>query len=724
MDWSLPPWLVDSVVAGSVAVLVVWGLRPLVRRWLGSGAAQALWLLVVVRTVCPMEVPIPVPWTLPWTEMTQRSGGAITGSVPERTWHVSVSVEEGAGTKMRAGAVPAGLWLWWCGAAGMALSLAWRIGRGRRWAREARDVSSDARIEVLMNEICAAGRRPRVMETDRLRSPALAGILHPVILLPSGWRSGLGNEDLRLVLLHEIGHWRRGDVGWQVAMEMVRVVQWFNPLMWLAVRSARRDQELACDEWVLQREGGEAARYGEAILNALEFVRTGRSSSPLHALMAESRAGLARRLKHLQTVRPRRPLAVVAGLGLAGVVVALIAAHGTKNPPKGGEVSKMDAAAEAAPEAVMSEDRMTQVEVETRVLEITPQAADKLLGEVRGGGRRVLSPEEYGKLIRRLGVAPAAVDLLSAPRVITRPGRKALVQVVREFRFPVEFHPTDRSYKDIVLPPVPTAFDSVNVGLVIEAEPEVLPGGRILCGIGASMVEFLGFIDFGADHAGTGGKTDALRELIESSNEARDGVKREDGRVEKLTMNQPVFERRKVNSMVMVKSGETVVLGGLRREDEKVVRVGRATGQDSLLERALNMNPQDSRALHSAGGEEKGGREWYVFVTLRTVDTKTPQGRDMDALMAWAKSRQAGKPTASGELAAPQSPGAGTPTPNASPQAMAGGRASLPYGTPVAGKPGFVTSPYAPKDGYVDLRGFPPGTEVKCPYTGKLFRAP
>src|SRR6266480_3160159 len=44
----------------------------------------------------------------------------------------------------------------------------------------------------------------------------------------------------------------------------------------------------------------------------------------------------------------------------------------------------------------------------------------------------------------------------------------------------------------------------------------------------------------------------------------------------------------------------------------------------------------------------------------------------------------------------------------------------IPYGIPVPGKPGFVTSPFAPKAGYVDVRGFPSGTEVKDPYSGKI----
>jgi len=51
-------------------------------------------------------------------------------------------------------------------------------------------------------------------------------------------------------------------------------------------------------------------------------------------------------------------------------------------------------------------------------------------------------------------------------------------------------------------------------------------------------------------------------------------------------------------------------------------------------------------------------------------------------------------------------------------------RADLPYGVAVPNKPGFVVSPYSPNTGYVDIRGFPTGTEVKDPYTGKVFITP
>jgi hypothetical protein len=48
----------------------------------------------------------------------------------------------------------------------------------------------------------------------------------------------------------------------------------------------------------------------------------------------------------------------------------------------------------------------------------------------------------------------------------------------------------------------------------------------------------------------------------------------------------------------------------------------------------------------------------------------------------------------------------------------------LPYAIPVPNKPGFVTSPYSPKSGYVDVRAFPSGAEVTDPYSGKVFLTP
>lgn len=62
-----------------------------------------------------------------------------------------------------------------------------------------------------------------------------------------------------------------------------------------------------------------------------------------------------------------------------------------------------------------------------------------------------------------------------------------------------------------------------------------------------------------------------------------------------------------------------------------------------------------------------------------------------------------------------------SPAPSAAPTKVAKG--DYPYGIPVPNKPHLVESPYSPGK-YVDVEGFAPGTEVKDPYTQKIFLVP
>jgi hypothetical protein len=82
-------------------------------------------------------------------------------------------------------------------------------------------------------------------------------------------------------------------------------------------------------------------------------------------------------------------------------------------------------------------------------------------------------------------------------------------------------------------------------------------------------------------------------------------------------------------------------------------------------------------------------------------------------------------PTAPEELAKPEKeekPAATLLPASAAPAEKAKG--DLPYGIPVPSRKGMVTSPYLPEGNYVDVSIFAPGSAVKDPYTGKLFRVP
>ena len=161
------------------------------------------------------------------------------------------------------------LWL-----AGAAAVLGWGLlshGRFLRWLR--RWAVPETGPEVLA--LCARlsgelglKRPPALFRCPELRAPMLAGLVWPAVLLPQAAPEG---EALEYALLHELTHLRRRDV-WRKALALwVNALYWFNPLIWLMVRLADRDGELACDETVLHHLPPESrAVYGRAVWEAIE----------------------------------------------------------------------------------------------------------------------------------------------------------------------------------------------------------------------------------------------------------------------------------------------------------------------------------------------------------------------------------------------------------------------------------------------------------------------
>jgi hypothetical protein len=83
--------------------------------------------------------------------------------------------------------------------------------------------------------------------------------------------------------------------------------------------------------------------------------------------------------------------------------------------------------------------------------------------------------------------------------------------------------------------------------------------------------------------------------------------------------------------------------------------------------------------------------------------------------------RSTPKPTREEESVSETPPPESFPTPSPTPAAQP---ENYPTASKIPGKSGRVTSPYAPNAGEVDVEGYPPGAEVKDPYTGKIFLVP
>jgi hypothetical protein len=89
-----------------------------------------------------------------------------------------------------------------------------------------------------------------------------------MIVLPRDFGARFSSAEQALVLAHERQHLDRFDPMVNAATMGLRAVNWFNPLVHIAARALRIDQELACDAAVLARHSGMHRIYAEAMLKS------------------------------------------------------------------------------------------------------------------------------------------------------------------------------------------------------------------------------------------------------------------------------------------------------------------------------------------------------------------------------------------------------------------------------------------------------------------------
>ena len=206
-------------------------------------------------------------------------------------------------------------------AAGLAVSLLLlAAGYLRMWGRVRRRKLPliHGSVEKL-SELCAQekiGRPPCLFRISGLKSPCLVGIVRPAILLPRE----LPAEALSWALAHELTHLKHRDTWYMLLMTLARCVHWFNPLVWLMVRTARRDMELCCDYDLLNGQGEEVRRaYGRAILD--QMTGRDRGFSGLTTGFSGSKKEVFARFRAIMDTDPKRKGRVV--LVLAGTAVLL-----------------------------------------------------------------------------------------------------------------------------------------------------------------------------------------------------------------------------------------------------------------------------------------------------------------------------------------------------------------------------------------------------------------
>lgn len=102
-----------------------------------------------------------------------------------------------------------------------------------------------------------------------IKSPCLIGIFKPYILLPN---VGYSYQEISWIFRHELTHYKYKDNLIKLICFFIRIIYWFNPLLYFLIKVMENDCELSCDQRVVRgRTFDEKKEYGLTITNSVKY---------------------------------------------------------------------------------------------------------------------------------------------------------------------------------------------------------------------------------------------------------------------------------------------------------------------------------------------------------------------------------------------------------------------------------------------------------------------
>ncbi|MGI5963491.1 MAG: M56 family metallopeptidase [Lawsonibacter sp.] len=288
LQWVLPflpslQRLGEWAVSSSVLIVIVLALGGLLKEKLSCRVRYALWGVVLVRLLLPLQLPFSLPvssaqvvpdapaaWETTWVPVFpsqpqdideahpyyQDFAPGYKGPGPWSQGYVERS-EDGETVTTYLD----------CFTQAETIQLVWGVGvlatlllvfiPNLRFAR---------RLERRRKNLEIPGCPLPIYEVEGLPSPCLFGMLRPAIYLSSE-AVQLPEGERRHVLAHELTHYAHKDHIWAALRCVCLALHWYNPLVWLAVICTKRDGELACDEGTIANLGeAERIPYGRTLV--------------------------------------------------------------------------------------------------------------------------------------------------------------------------------------------------------------------------------------------------------------------------------------------------------------------------------------------------------------------------------------------------------------------------------------------------------------------------
>lgn len=314
LAWTLIHFLWQGLVIGAVAAVALRSLR--------KSKPQARYSAALIAFVACIAAPV-ITFAFLWAQFSDQAnwaavgGGTVSGALDYArqqgypAWLLKIwpSLPSVLVAGWSAGVVIGGLKL-----------LAGFIGV--QWVRRHGVEQVPLRLQKLFDELCEefdlAGRAS-LRISNRILSPMVVGWLRPLVLVPASAWLGLSQEELRLILAHELAHIRRWDYLVNLLQQVVVTILFYHPIVHWLSRVLSEEREMCCDEMVVGCSEAKRLAYAKALLHLQE------QHSHMMRLAMSARGGpFLRRVYRLLGKQEDREAPQTAVNGLVGLLMVSV----------------------------------------------------------------------------------------------------------------------------------------------------------------------------------------------------------------------------------------------------------------------------------------------------------------------------------------------------------------------------------------------------------------
>lgn len=327
--------LLKTSLLGALAILLMLVSKPLWRERYRAKARCWLWLALAAFLLFPVDFSVkdapvqaapPQDYTLfvGTDKTTIQSTDHLFGDMAEKSGQTSTQVRDSIiarpvtdPAQKATRYIPVTTILFYgylAGAAAFLLCQGVSYVRFRRTVRRWRSGVTRGDYRALLQDTARSLNvtAPEMFVCEAISTPAVTGLFRPTLLLP---HEGYDLNELRYILRHELCHLKRRDMLLKLVLLAANAMHWFNPVVYLMLRQADEDIELACDSAATDGlDRAERAAYSRTLLAAVQ--------SHVRALPATTCFGgtverLKRRITNVLGTQKKR------GLGVVALVLAL-----------------------------------------------------------------------------------------------------------------------------------------------------------------------------------------------------------------------------------------------------------------------------------------------------------------------------------------------------------------------------------------------------------------